>query len=260
MHRICSPASPNDYRPVSCRRRWVFQATRSIARPAPPVYHETPTTRLHVRQRSVPHRRRNPRLPRHHGEWIAFIDDAGYQRPELWMSDGWATVTANRWAAPLYESDAFARWAHSRLPTEAEWEAAAPEPPAPSSTTLEPTNANDWHAKSGNGPRARTPRTRTFAPHPAQPASTTRSSWSTNRSCAAARASPRPVTHAAPTATSFLRPHDGPTGGAVCAVEPHVQGIAASGPVSDAADVALDVIRHRCLLLRSASIALWCPG
>jgi ergothioneine biosynthesis protein EgtB len=91
------------------------------------------------------------------GDWLAFIDDGGYQRPELWMSDGWATVRAEAWDAPLYwerderrvwhvftlgglrpvdpaepvvhvswyEADAFARWAGFRLPTEEEWEAVA---------------------------------------------------------------------------------------------------------------------------------------
>ena len=34
------------------------------------------------------------------GEWQAFIDDGGYQRPELWMSDGWARVQADGWDAP----------------------------------------------------------------------------------------------------------------------------------------------------------------
>ena len=93
------------------------------------------------------------------GEYLEFILDEGYKRPELWLADGWDTVRANDWKAPLYwrkseagwkvftlqgeqeldpgksvchlshfEADAYARWADARLPTEFEWEAASGHP------------------------------------------------------------------------------------------------------------------------------------
>jgi len=105
-------------------------------------------------------------------EYLRFVEDGAYERPELWLSDGWAAVRALGWNAPLYweaspadavprgaridrppgpgtrehftlrgpsaldpqapvshvslyEADAYARWARSRLPTEFEWEIAA---------------------------------------------------------------------------------------------------------------------------------------
>jgi len=92
------------------------------------------------------------------GEWLEFMADGGYRRPELWMSDDWATVQTRGWDAPAYwvheddgwtvqtlggprpvdpaepvchvswyEADAFVRWAGWRLPTETEWETVATE-------------------------------------------------------------------------------------------------------------------------------------
>ena len=89
-------------------------------------------------------------------EYLEFMRDGGYSRPELWLSDGWDRVCTEHWNAPLYweerdgdwqvytvngmqpvvlsepvchvsyyEADAFARWSGARLPLESEWEVTA---------------------------------------------------------------------------------------------------------------------------------------
>jgi ergothioneine biosynthesis protein EgtB len=109
-------------------------------------------------------------------DWLAFIDDGGYRRPELWMSDGWSAVQANGWYAPeywqhdddawqvftldglvavdagspvnhvsWYEADAFARWAGARLPWEAEWEVSAPPAPPVLAGTANHGTGDGWY-------------------------------------------------------------------------------------------------------------------
>jgi ergothioneine biosynthesis protein EgtB len=93
-------------------------------------------------------------------EYLEFMNDGGYSRPELWLSDGWDTLNQQQWDSPFYwerednnwkvftasgyedvnldepvthisyyEADAFAHWSGKRLPLESEWESAAASAP-----------------------------------------------------------------------------------------------------------------------------------
>ncbi len=109
---------------------------------------EQPRHVVHLESMRIANRLVNAR------EYLEFIADGGYHRPELWLSDGWHAVQTHEWEAPLYwrndgadgwsvftlagrraldpneavvhvshyEADAYARWRDARLPTEFEWE------------------------------------------------------------------------------------------------------------------------------------------
>ncbi|MCB1747484.1 MAG: ergothioneine biosynthesis protein EgtB [Gammaproteobacteria bacterium] len=105
-------------------------------------------------------------------EYLEFVDAGGYRDARPWLADGWATVNAEGWRAPLYwreidgawyeftlhgllpldparpvchvshyEADAYAQWRGLRLPTEFEWEAASPAPAAVQTPRLHPPAA-----------------------------------------------------------------------------------------------------------------------
>jgi ergothioneine biosynthesis protein EgtB len=120
-------------------------------------------------------------------EYLAFIDEGGYTRPELWLSEGWTTCRNEGWQGPLYwhrdnttksgwsiytlhgfvpledlsetpvchvslfEADAFARWSGHRLPTEFEWENAAVTAEAASRNLLESEALHPTPATSADG-------------------------------------------------------------------------------------------------------------
>lgn len=115
---------------------------------------ETPRHRVYLHDFAIAGR------PVTNGEYLAFIEDGGYDRHELWLSMGYDTIQREGWRMPIYwyrdgetwmqytlagprplapdepvshlsyfEADAFARWAGHRLPREAEWEVAAQHEP-----------------------------------------------------------------------------------------------------------------------------------
>jgi ergothioneine biosynthesis protein EgtB len=113
-------------------------------------------------------------------EYLEFMQDNGYRRPELWLSDGWDAVCAQGWNAPFYweqrdgawleftfagmqeidpaapvchisyyEADAFSRWRGARLPREEEWEVAAT--PANQSSSGEFLESGRFHPQPAKG-------------------------------------------------------------------------------------------------------------
>ncbi|WP_263377908.1 ergothioneine biosynthesis protein EgtB [Granulicella paludicola] len=121
-------------------------------------------------------------------EYLTFIEEGGYSRPEVWLSEGWSTLHAEGWQAPLYwrrdaatksgwsiytlhgwrslgelsetpvchlsffEADAYARWSGHRLPTEFEWEFVAAQMPI-QGNLLESNALHPRPAANGPGPQ-----------------------------------------------------------------------------------------------------------
>ncbi len=140
------PRETSRWQHVSGGRRWLGSEGRAFC-----FDNETPRHEVLLRDFVI------ATEPVSNDEFLQFIEDGGYARPELWLSDGWAKAKSEDWRSPLYwrqdargwrtmslhgalpldgvaparhlsfyEAHAYATWKGARLPTEAEWEAAAP--------------------------------------------------------------------------------------------------------------------------------------
>jgi iron(II)-dependent oxidoreductase len=121
------------------------------------------------------------RTPVTNGEYIAFIEDAGYRRRDLWSEAGLAWLDESKAEAPKYwsreeggwlrrsmdrvgppdhsapvihvcyhEAEAYARWAGKRLPSEVEWEVAASWDPDAGRSLLYPWGDREPTASDAN--------------------------------------------------------------------------------------------------------------
>jgi hypothetical protein len=117
----------------------------------PAAYVEVPDGVYRVGERKEQIRIETPfllaRFPTTNSQYRAFVEDGGYTNRDWWSDEGWAWLQQTgvtepssgqkrRWNAPnqpvidvsFWEAQACCRWAHGRLPTEREWDAAARGP------------------------------------------------------------------------------------------------------------------------------------
>ena len=143
--RIAARETPLRWLSFEAGLRWIGHADRTFAFDNESPHHRRWQEAFELASRPISN-----------AEFLAFLEDDGYRRPELWLDDAWNMIQRQGWEAPLYwhrqpdgwheftlhglrrldphepachlsyfEADAYARWFGARLPTEFEWEVAA---------------------------------------------------------------------------------------------------------------------------------------
>jgi ergothioneine biosynthesis protein EgtB len=149
LHEAAAPAGEMNWRRLEDRLHEIGHTGEQFA-----YDNETPRHRVYLHAFDIADRLVT------NAEYLRFIEDGGYERPELWLDMAWAQVETEQWTCPLYwfhrdgtwleftmngsrmldpnepachisyfEADAYARWADARLATEAEWEVACADAP-----------------------------------------------------------------------------------------------------------------------------------